>query len=253
MSNGPTFSCELFGEIVEKVRAQASGIPTFRNRGGGGIRMTVEPFTDEARKLFNAPAEGLIEYFTSIFPDSREVITIPEENGLEVSTYGFSAMKTASAFYAIDHGFGLLSGSCGSLTYDSGYAPHLGTVVFRVLKNGKIFCDICVTVSGAQSMEDLRCSYAVKETIVSLFSSSEYAILCPSEEEIEEAIRIDSEMAIMFAQYFEDAAMQEQDNMSKTWRALENYIAENETTIAQVEKEIALLLDETSSVAYIPE
>lgn len=201
MSEGSTFSCELFSEIVEKVRAQALGIPTFQNRGGGGIRMTVEPFTDEARKLFNAPAEGLVEYFTSIFPNSREVITIPEEKDLEVSTYGFSAMKTASAFYAVDHGDGLLSGSCGGLSYDSGYAPHLGTVVFRVLKNGKKFCDICVTVSGAQSIEDLRCSYAVKEVIVSCFSSSEYAISYPSEEEIEAVIRLVAEMAAMGDEY----------------------------------------------------
>lgn len=197
MSNGSTFGCELFDEIVGKVRAQALGIPTFRNRGGGGIRMTVEPFTDEARKLFNAPAEGLIEYFTSIFPDSREIITIPEENDLEVSTYGFSAMKTASAFYAVDHGDGLLSGSCGSLTYDSGYAPHLGTVVFRIRTNGKKFCDICVTVSGAQSIEDLRSSYVAKKIIVSRFSSSEYTISCPSEEGIEAVIRLHTEMAVM--------------------------------------------------------
>ena len=213
MSNGSTFGCELFDEIVGKVRAQALGIPTFQNRGGGGIRMTVEPFTDEARKLFNAPAEGLIEYFIPIFPGGREVITIPEENGSKVSTYGFSAMKTASAFYAIDYAVGLLSGSCGSLTYDSGYAPHLGTVVFKVLKNGEKFCDICVTVSGAQSIEDLRCSYAAKKIIVSRFSSSEYAISCPSEEEIEAAIRLDAEMAVMDDGHKAETVRQDVENL----------------------------------------
>lgn len=101
----------------------------------------------------------------------------------------------------MSNGIGLSSGCCGGLTYDSGYAPHLGTVVFRVLKNGEIFCDICVTVSGAQSIEDMLCSYAVKRIIVSRFSSSEYTIDCPSEEKIEDPIRQDTEMAAMGDEY----------------------------------------------------
>lgn len=243
----------LISNIVESVRTYASRFSTFSDRGGGGVFIVVEPKCWSASEYFGlSRGETLRSYFATIFPDGREIITIPEEDNAKVCTFGFAAMKTSDAFFSIDHGGIQMSGVYpynhheAGLYYDCGYAHHLGCVIFRVMHgNGsKHFCDIFVTTSGGRPREDVLSSYAAKEAIEKAFNSPGYAILAPE--------LMDVQMAIAYAEDNERAKAEEADLLARTWNYLEEHFQEMAAEkrppvqIGKVNEEVDLMMNEVS-------
>lgn len=241
----------LTSNIVESVRTYARRFSTFSDRGGGGILIVVEPKSPDARVYFDLSRdETLRSYFATIFPDGREIITIPEEDDAKVCTFGFAVMKTSDAFYAVDHAGILMSGvypynhNEAGLNYDCGYAHHLGCVIFRVMYGSKHFCDIFVTTSGGRPREDVLSSYAAKKAIEKAFNSPGYAILAPELEDVQ--------IAIAYAEDNERAKAEEADLLARTWNYLEDHFQEMAAEkrppvqIGKVNKEVDLMMNEVS-------
>lgn len=241
----------LISKIVESVRTYASRFSTFSDRGGGGVFIVVEPKCWSASVYFGLSRdETLRSYFATIFPDGREIITIPEEDNAKVCTFGFAAMKTSDAFYAVDHAGILMSGVYpynhheSGLDYDCGYAHHLGCVIFRVMHDSKHYCDIFVTTSGGRPREDVLSSYAAKKAIEKAFNSPRYAILAPELEDVQ--------MAIAYAEDNERAKAEEADFLDWTFNALEDHFQEMAAEkrppvqIGKVNEEVDLMMDEAS-------
>ena len=240
----------LISKIVESVRTYASQFSTFSDRGGGGVLIVVEPRSLSAGFCFGLSRyETLRAYFATILPDGSETITILEENNAKVCTFGFAAMETSDAFFAIDHGGIQMSGVCPynhdetGLDYDCGYAHHLGCVMFRVMMNGsEHFCDIFVTTSGGRPRENVLSSYAAKEAIEEAFNFPGYAILAPTLEDVQ--------IAIMLAEDKERAKAEEADLLDWTWNALEDHFqkmaAEKRppVQIGKVNEEVDLMMNE---------
>ncbi|MBR2544056.1 hypothetical protein IKF04_02015 [Candidatus Saccharibacteria bacterium] len=241
----------LISNIVESVRAYASRFPTFSDRGGGGVLIVVEPTCSSAGIYFDLSRHEILKaYFAKILPDGSETITIPDENNVKVCTFGFAAMKTSDAFYAIDYGGIQMSGVYpynhdeAGLDYDCGYAHHLGCVIFRVTDGPEHFCDIFVTTSGGRPREDILSSYAAKEAIEEAFNLPGCAVLAPKLEDVQ--------MAIMYAEDNERAKAEETDLLDWTWNALEDHFQELDdkkrppVQIGKVNKEVNLMMDEVS-------
>lgn len=241
----------LISNIVESVRTHASRFSTFSDRGGGGVLIVVEPKCWTASGYFGLSRhETLRAYFDTIFPDGSETITIPEENNVKVCTFGFAAMKTSDAFYAIDYGGIQMSGVYpynhdeAGLDYDCGYAHHLGCVIFRVMHGSKHYCDIFVTTSGGRPREDVLSSYAAKEAIEETFNLPGYAILAPE--------LMDVQMAIAYAEDNERAKAEEAELLERTWKALEDHFQEMAAEkrppvqIGKVNEEVDLMMNEVS-------
>lgn len=241
----------LISKIVESVRAYASRFSTFSDRGGGGVLIVVEPTCWSAVEYFGLSRHEILKaYFAKILPDGSETITIPDENDVKVCTFGFAAMKTSDAFYAIDHGGIQMSGVYpynhdeAGLDYDCGYAHHLGCVIFRVMNGSEHFCDIFVTTSGGRPREDILSSYAAKEAIEEAFNLPGYAILAPKLEDVQ--------MAIMYAEDNERAKAEEADLLGWTWNVLEDHFQELDdkkrppVQIGKVIEEVNLMMNEVS-------
>ena len=100
----------------------------------------------------------------------------------KVNCYSHSALKVAhcslvrrrigaltSGVYLDDH----------DLTEDNGWVHEYGAICIEVSKNNCDYCRIYVSVSGADSFDDLRCAEAAVEAVNGYFSVDQYLILAP--------------------------------------------------------------------------
>lgn len=204
---------ELVRGVRDAVRNKAQGISEFRDNGNGAIRIMAYPRCREAddwlgglSSFVNDPSQysdfldmegeplggDIVDYehTFSITPGgSRVAIKVQDDIAQTVDCYAYSALKIAHCSRAQDLGAGLLSGldlAAPSFTEAHGYGPYRGAlcvevgklrsthVVFHKTFNSP-FCDIYVSVSGADPQSDLECAFAAVDVIKDFFENERSA------------------------------------------------------------------------------
>lgn len=181
---------ELLWMIVGAVRNQARTIPAFRDSHNGCIRITIIPLSRDADewlggglddyrgfrlsgKVLDACAR---EFVFKIHPKGSYTIQyVCEEDGHTepVNCYGYSALKTAWAFWKKKFDETVRKKGTGEplsdsqfrqqtqfFTEDNGWSMHDGAVYTTVTLDEKDFCCLYVCTSGAKASEDKECSLA---------------------------------------------------------------------------------------------
>lgn len=187
---------QLVRDIRDAVREKAQEIPKFRDDGNGCVRVLFYPCCKEADDDFGGLSDFRFhdiadyEFTFAITPGGSRVISYDTSNsdGRKVDCYAFSALKIAHCSAAQDMDEGLLSGIIKdpNLTEECGYGPYAGALCVEVERintaqdtdgffsytSEKKYCNIYVSVSGADSLSDLRCAFAAIDVIVDFFAST---------------------------------------------------------------------------------
>ena len=189
----------LFG-IRDAVRAKTKEIEKFK-AGNGAIRILIHPCNEEAdfwlggMSSFSKTESDIVDYefVYHIAPGGSHLITGTwNEVEQKVSCYGYSALKIAHCALSAKEGKGQLSGNkldTPYLTEDNGFGPERGALCVTVFTCHESlprprtvdFCRIYVCVSGADSIDDLRCAVPAIDVIKKFFSheSSRFGYLVP--------------------------------------------------------------------------
>lgn len=176
----------LLKSIRDTVRKKAREIPDFRY---GCIRVTFRPCCAEADEWLGGISDweqqDIAEY-EHVFTITPGVgYTIVVNNGLgpeKVNCYSYSALKVAHCSLARRRIGALISGvnlDDHDLTEDNGWANEHGAICIEVSKNNCDYCRIYVSVSSADSFNDLRCAEAAVEAVNGYFSVDQYSIRAP--------------------------------------------------------------------------
>lgn len=176
----------LLKSIRDTVRKKAQEIPDFKN---GCIRVTFRPCCAEADEWLGGISDweqqDVTEYEHVFTITPRGSHTIVVNNGLgpeKVNCYSYSALKVAHCSLARKRIGVLISGvdlNDHDLTEDNGWANEYGAICIEVSKNNCDYCRIYVSVSGADSFDDLRCAEAAIEAVNGYFSVDRYSIRTP--------------------------------------------------------------------------
>lgn len=177
LKHNPSFSfTELTETIYEAVAQVAQRTPPFSKTCDGTIRITAIPRCDAAN-VWLAPdtkrpcLHGIAERCFKIFHEGH--YTIRDSDSDRVSTYGYSALKTATCIDLVDNDISLNSLSNLSpdirfqYTEDRGYSLRYGSLCIKLhyasnsiaTRSGELFAEIYVCVSSGNQLDDARCAW----------------------------------------------------------------------------------------------
>lgn len=173
----PSFSfTELTEAIYETVAQIAQKTPPFSNTCNGTIRITAIPRCDAANVWLTPDTKhpclhSITERCFKVFHEGHH--TILDSDGDRISTYGYSALKTATCMDLVDNDISL--NSLNNLepdirlqyTEDCGYSLHYGSLCIKLryasnsiaIHSGELFAEFYVCVSGGNQLDDARCAW----------------------------------------------------------------------------------------------
>ena len=180
-------------QIRDTIREAAKTVPRFA-LGNGAIRILFYPLCPEA----DQPLGGMstysdsgnditdYEYTFAIAPGRSRVIT-GVWDGVEqkVDCYAFSALKIAHCSRVQDLGMGLKSGidiGIPEAIEENGYGPYPGAICFEIKRGGTPYLYLFVCVSGADSIDDLKCAMSAVKIVKDYFShDANFEVVAPED------------------------------------------------------------------------